>query len=108
MVYSSPTDVNVYNDQTSAGDEALRTETLYDGFGREVQSKEYEGGGSYIATTQTYDALGRVLTTRGREVRVHVLLQPCGGVVLRDVSIGARRDHVLRRNGPGERGDGKL
>lgn len=60
VTYTSPTDVNVYHDQSAAGDKLLRMETLYDGFGREVETNEYESSTSYIATTKTYDALGRV------------------------------------------------
>ena len=58
VVYTSPTDVNVYNDQVTAGDKALRAETVYDGFGRESESRQYESASGYIATTKSYDALG--------------------------------------------------
>jgi RHS repeat-associated protein len=63
VVYSSPTDVNVYNDQNATGDRALHTESVYDGFGRLSESLQYETGSSSIATTKTYDPRGRVLTT---------------------------------------------
>jgi RHS repeat-associated protein len=42
------------------GDHALRTQTLYDGFGRTMEARSYESGSAYISTTQSYDALGRV------------------------------------------------
>ena len=67
VMYSSPTDVNVYHDQSQTGDEKLQSETLYDGLGRDIEKRQY-GNGSYISTTTSYDALGRVLTTTNPSV----------------------------------------
>ncbi len=61
--YPSTTEVDVYQDQNAAGDRALRTQTLADGFGRQVWSNIFETASQYIATTQAYDALGRVVQT---------------------------------------------
>ncbi len=60
VAYSSPTDVNVYNDQKSTGDQALHAESIYDGFGRLKESRTWESSTTYISTDKTYDALGRV------------------------------------------------
>ena len=69
MLRSKPCNLQ---DQTAAGAEnctsmtgggALRTDTLYDGFGRPIETDQYETSGKYIATTTAYDALGRVLQT---------------------------------------------
>jgi RHS repeat-associated protein len=61
--YPSPTQTTVKQDQVSAGDGAIRVDTLYDGLGRSIQTNQYETTSSYIATTTTYDALGRVSAT---------------------------------------------
>ena len=34
-------------------------QTVYDGFGRTIESRQYEGGTNYIVVQQQYDALGR-------------------------------------------------
>jgi RHS repeat-associated protein len=57
------TDVHVRSDKDSAGDGALHSETIYDGFGRPVETRQYESGSGYIATTQAYNALGQIKTT---------------------------------------------
>ncbi len=38
----------------------MQRRQLYDGFGRLVENDIYEPGGTYIAATQGYDALGRL------------------------------------------------
>jgi RHS repeat-associated protein len=63
VTYTSPTQVDVYNDQYSAGDKQLHTQTVYDGFGRTLTAKTFTGTNAYISSGGTYDALGRVLTT---------------------------------------------
>ncbi len=57
---NSPAFVDQYQDQNTTGDSALHSRTVYDGLGRAVESDTFEGGSQYIATTQTYDALGRL------------------------------------------------
>jgi hypothetical protein len=52
-------EVNVYRDQNTNGDRALRTQMLYDGLGRLTEPRTYESGSQYITTVTTYDALGR-------------------------------------------------
>jgi YD repeat-containing protein len=37
--------------------------TVYDGLGRTIENRQYEGGTNYIAVQQQYDALGRVAKT---------------------------------------------
>jgi RHS repeat-associated protein len=61
--YPSPTQVTVKQDQVSAGDGAIRVDTLYDDLGRPIQTNQYESTTGYIDTTTTYDALGRVSAT---------------------------------------------
>jgi len=58
--YPSPTQVVTYRDQTAAVDKALASETQYDGLGRLKESDTFEDSSQYIATTWSYDALGRV------------------------------------------------
>jgi YD repeat-containing protein len=53
-------ETDAYQDQNQNGDQALRTQTLYDAFGRLIESRQYESSDSYISTTQSYDALGRL------------------------------------------------
>ena len=36
---------------------------MYDGFGRPIETDTFESSSQYIATTTTYDALGRVAST---------------------------------------------
>ncbi len=62
-IYTSTTHVTQKQDQIAAGHGELRTDTLYDGLGRPKETDAYETTSQYIATTQTYDALGRVATT---------------------------------------------
>jgi RHS repeat-associated protein len=47
------TDLNNFNDN------ALKSESLYDGLGRTFEVRTYEGGTNYIAVQTQYDALGR-------------------------------------------------
>jgi YD repeat-containing protein len=61
--YANLTQVNEYRDQNTAGDGLLRSDTIFDGFGRVIETRTHEGGAPYIVTTQTYDALGRVVAT---------------------------------------------
>ncbi len=61
--YPNPTTVVQAADQSSPGDGILKTQTLYDGLGRSVEMDTYESASQYIATTQTYDALGRLAST---------------------------------------------
>jgi YD repeat-containing protein len=63
VTYPSPTEVDIYNDQTTKGDQAIHTRTLYDGFGREIEKDQFENATTYIASIKSYDALGRVYQT---------------------------------------------
>lgn len=60
--YPNPTTVVTQQDQGTSGDAALKSQILYDGLGRAVESDTFESSSQYIAITTTYDALGRVLT----------------------------------------------
>jgi RHS repeat-associated protein len=51
--------VTTTSDQTSFNDNALKTQTLYDGFHRTIETRQFEGGSNYIAVDLQYDALGR-------------------------------------------------
>jgi RHS repeat-associated protein len=51
--------ITATSDQTGYGDNALKTDTRYDGLGRTSETHEYEGGTNYIAVQTQYDALGR-------------------------------------------------
>ncbi len=59
--YNSPTNITEYDSQTSGYD--IPTVRIFDGFGRLFETANYEDPTDYIATTQTYDALGRVAST---------------------------------------------
>jgi RHS repeat-associated protein len=52
-VITTTCDLNVNNDNV------LVARILYDGLGRTVESRQYEGGTNYIAVQTQYDALGR-------------------------------------------------
>ena len=41
-------------------DQVLKEQLFYDGLGRTVETRQYEGGSNYIAARKVYDALGRV------------------------------------------------
>jgi RHS repeat-associated protein len=55
--------VSTVSDQTSFTDGLLHGESVYDGFGRTVQARQYvPDTGSYVVTAQSYDAMGRQRT----------------------------------------------
>ncbi|MEO7144616.1 MAG: hypothetical protein ABI165_14050, partial [Bryobacteraceae bacterium] len=58
--YPTPAQVLVTQDQNARNDGALRVDTLFDGLGRPKETDQYEGASQYIATTASYDALGRI------------------------------------------------
>lgn len=47
------------SDLTTYNDNALKNQTIHDGLGRLIETRQYEGGSNYIATQTLYDALGR-------------------------------------------------
>lgn len=51
--------ITTTSDQTTYGDNALKSQVLYDGLGRATEKRQYEGGTNYIAAQTQYDALGR-------------------------------------------------
>ena len=61
--YPSPNQVSVTQDQVTKGDGVVKVVTLYDGLGRPREADQYESSSQYIATTVSYDALGRVATS---------------------------------------------
>jgi RHS repeat-associated protein len=71
--YPSTTQVTIHQDQNSTHNLELRTDLMYDGFGRQTQTVVFESpsnasscltsGVSCITTTTTYDTLGRVTQT---------------------------------------------
>ena len=51
--------ITTTSDQNSYGDNLLKGQMVYDGLGRTIESRHYEGGTNYIAAQTQYDALGR-------------------------------------------------
>ncbi len=62
--YNSATQVTVQQDKTATGDGLLKTVTLYDGLGRDIETDVYETPTQYIASKKGYDALGRIGWTK--------------------------------------------
>ncbi len=48
------------SDRNSFDDNILKSQLVYDGFGRTIESRQYETGSSYIAINTIYDVLGSV------------------------------------------------
>jgi len=48
------------SDQLQFGDNQFHTETTTDGFGRVIETRQYENSSSFISTKTQYDALGRI------------------------------------------------
>ncbi|MGH9581486.1 MAG: hypothetical protein ACRD4O_00940, partial [Bryobacteraceae bacterium] len=61
--YPSPTEVVTQQDQNNSGDAALKSQTIYDQFGRPTETDSFENGSQYIATQVGYEALGRLYWT---------------------------------------------
>ncbi len=61
--YPSATESDVYQDQNVLGDEVLHNRRYLDGFGRPIETDQFENATQYIAATQSYDALGRISAT---------------------------------------------
>ncbi len=55
--------ITTSSDLNTNADGALVSKVFYDGLGRTVETRQYEGGTNYIATQQEYDALGRAFKT---------------------------------------------
>jgi hypothetical protein len=54
--------ITTTSDQTTDGDNILRSTLIYDGLGRTTETHKYETGGGFIVTSKkTFDALGRPL-----------------------------------------------
>jgi RHS repeat-associated protein len=51
--------VTTTGDRDTFGDNLLKSEVVYDGLGRTVESRKYETASSFIAVNTVYDALGR-------------------------------------------------
>lgn len=51
--------ITTTSDQERLGDGLLKSQVLYDGLGRTTETRNYEGGGNYIALQTQYDALDR-------------------------------------------------
>ena len=52
--------ITTQSDQTNLNDGALKTEALYDGLGRTIETHGYESASAYITTKQEFDGMGRV------------------------------------------------
>jgi YD repeat-containing protein len=55
--------ITTTGDLYTFNDNVLVSKTLYDGFGRTTEARQYEGVTNYIATQTQYDALGRAFKT---------------------------------------------
>ena len=51
--------VTTKNDLNISNDNGIVNKVVYDGFGRNIETQQYESATSYIRTQQQYDALGR-------------------------------------------------
>ncbi|MGB7922760.1 MAG: hypothetical protein WCF57_05890, partial [Pyrinomonadaceae bacterium] len=52
--------VRTTSDLTTFGDGKLKSEMLYDGLGRTIETRSYETASAYISVKQKYDVMGRV------------------------------------------------
>ena len=55
--------ITTTSDQSVYNDNVLKAQTIYDGLGRTIESRQYEGGSNYIVAQTQYDALGRAFKT---------------------------------------------
>ena len=55
--------ITATSDLNSFEDNALKTMSLFDGLGRAIEARTYEGGTNYIVTQTQYDILGRPFKT---------------------------------------------
>ncbi|HKV36363.1 MAG TPA: RHS repeat-associated core domain-containing protein [Pyrinomonadaceae bacterium] len=55
--------ITTSSDRDGDNDNLLVTSVLYDQMGRTIETRQYEGGGSYIAVQSQYDALDRLYKT---------------------------------------------
>src|SRR6266850_560385 len=55
--------ITTTTDQNSYNDGALKSQVLYDGLGRTIESRQYEGGTNYIVVQTQYDTMGRAYKT---------------------------------------------
>jgi YD repeat-containing protein len=55
--------ITTTSDQNNYNDNLLRSQIVYDGLGRTIESRQYEGGTNYITAQTKYDALGRAFKT---------------------------------------------
>jgi RHS repeat-associated protein len=52
--------ITTTSDRTTYDDDLLKSQVVYDGLGRTVETRSYEDATNYILVEQTYDGLGRV------------------------------------------------
>jgi RHS repeat-associated protein len=55
--------ITTTSDQNNYDDNLLKSQIAYDGLGRTIESRQYEGGTNYIAVQEQYDAMGRAFKT---------------------------------------------
>jgi YD repeat-containing protein len=55
--------ITTSSDRDANNDNVLVNSIVYDQMGRTVETRQYEGGGNYIAVQSHYDALGRLFKT---------------------------------------------
>ncbi|MBK7706304.1 MAG: RHS repeat-associated core domain-containing protein [Acidobacteria bacterium] len=51
--------VTVTTDSKSFGDNLIKSQAIYDGLGRTIETRDYENSTDYVKALQEYDALGR-------------------------------------------------
>lgn len=60
FVYNDPVrTITTMSDLTTLGDNALKSEIVYDGLGRTIEARTYEPGASIIRTITGFDSMGR-------------------------------------------------
>jgi RHS repeat-associated protein len=55
--------ITTTTDQIALADNILKSKTIYDGFGRTTESRQYETATAFITVKTNYDALGRAFQT---------------------------------------------
>lgn len=61
--FDSERKVTVTSDSKLFGDNLIKSEVFYDGFGREVELRDYEGPTAFAVTQTEFDGLGRAYRT---------------------------------------------
>ncbi len=60
LTATDPNTVFTQQDQNTSGDAALKSQALYDGLGRAIESDTFESASQYVVVTTSYDSLKRL------------------------------------------------